>query len=734
MTPVRNRLAAVLATAALALPGASLPGTASADPPAATYTLTDGATGANNFVSDSPTSSFIDKDGTLYMEQAVSDYGPTDPRNWTFETGTTFDNATADSTLDADNDDTTALCNNSPTGQSATAAPSGSSYVEKNYCDLIGTWVDPDTGNWYGLVHDEFTPSPFGDGMHYDSIDYAESTDQGQQWTIEGHAITSPYSTTRGDTTAFPNQTYDYGDGDQRLFVDTASGYFYLYYASSIIDKPGCPGAIQRLERVARAPISGKMATGSWEKWYDGSWSQPGVGGQESTIVPVDSTNPNGYLPTSSEYNPANTGCVGAQVTAGTIPAQTPLLYMNVAYDAYLGLYIAGPNPVNTTSDPAHPEALYVTDNLATQKWHEVADTGSSVAYQDYWYHWFVDSGNASLGTIVGKTFRNYCDYGCPSGGPEYRDITLDSTAPAAPPVDLSKEYQITSVTGQSLTQVSGSTQTTSESTTTGSALEDWAFESNADGSYLIVNASTGQALGVDSSSTAGRAWGAQPTLSTVNPGDVGQQWFFMKDTDPSGNPLGNYRLVNRYSGLVLSLSSVSTRAAETTAPRNWPDTIAGSVGGTRSELEQALTFTAVGDAPARDVALNRPATAESTQGSFSPGLAVDTDPSDNSYWSADPAPQWWQVDLQGDYNLSSVTVTNYTDGSRYYQYNVQASTDGTDWTTIATKSSNSVATSAGDTFPVSVTARYLRVNMTYDSANTGVHIADFQAIGTPTG
>ncbi|GGV26740.1 hypothetical protein GCM10010495_48320 [Kitasatospora herbaricolor] len=712
-----------------------LPDTAAATPPlppTTAYALTVGAVGPNSTVADSPSTPFIDKDGTFRTQQSTALYGATEMRAWQFSTGTTFDNVRADTALNTANGDTTVLCNNSPTGLTSTNASAGSSYSQRNYCDLIGTWVDPDTGAWTGLVHNEFTPAPFGDGMHYDSIDYATSTDQGHTWTIAGHAITSPYSTTRGDTTAFPNQTYYYGDGDQRLFVDTASGYFYLYYASSVINKPGCPGAIQRLERVARAPISGKMATGTWHKWYNGAWSQAGVGGNESTIVPVDASNANGYLPTTAEYSPSNTGCVNTQLAAGTMPAQTPLLYMNVSYDAYLGLYIAGANPLNPNNS-AHAEPFFATDNLATQKWYKIADTGS-VLYKDYWYHWFVDTGNRTSSTIVGKTFRSYCNYGCPSGGAEYRNITLDSTTPAAPPIDTTKTYRIANVSGRTLTGISGSTQTTSLAAATGSALEAWAFVPNGDGSYLIKD-STGRALGVSSTSPSTRAWGTKPTLSTANPADVGQQWFFIRNTDPSFNPIGSYRLVNRYSGLVLSLSSDTTRQAETTAPRNWPSTNAVSVGGTRTELEQALTFTAVGTAPAlqQNVALNKPATAQSNEGTHYANLAVDEDPGNDSYWAAGPAPQWWKVDLQGTYTLSSVIVTNYVDGTRFYHYDVEASTDGSKWDPIASKTSDSVATSAGDVLPVSTTARYLRVTITHNSNNTSGHITNFEAIGAPT-
>lgn len=149
-------------------------------------------------------------------------------------------------------------------------------------------WVDPDTGDWYGLVHNEFTPQPFGDGLHFDAIDYAVSTDRGRTWTIQDHVITSPFSTVRGDTAAFPNQTYDYGDGDQRLFVDTASGYFYVYYGSRIVDKKG--GWKAFYEHVARAPIAQRMAPGS---------------GASGTTAPGPSPAPAARRATSSPSTPA---------------------------------------------------------------------------------------------------------------------------------------------------------------------------------------------------------------------------------------------------------------------------------------------------------------------------------------------------------------------------------------------------------------------------------------------
>lgn len=590
MSPFRRGL---IATAAVVIVGpAAVPASAPAVPPTATYTITIGSKGSYGHPTDTPAHPYVDKDGTFYFQQSASLYGATQPRYWDFFTGANFDTAARSSAIsDAvnpnnsndRNNNTTWRCNNSPTGVESTYAPAGSGYSQRNFCVLVGVWVDPDTGDWYGLVHNEFTPQPFGDGLHYDAIDYAVSTDQGRTWTIRGHAITSPYSTRRGDTTAFPQQTYHYGDGDQRLFVDTASGYFYAYFGSRIVDKGGSWRAFYA--NVARAPISAKMATGSWQKWYDGSWSQPGVGGRQSNLVPVTSANPTGYTPPDKEYNPANTGTASQQIAAGKMPPTSPLFVMNITYNAYLGLYIGTPQAVDQSGNA--PQEIYVTDDLATAKWYLIGNTGNYRTAS--WYRWFLDGAGKTSSNIVGKTFRSYCSIACSGGSSgEYVNTTIESTAPAAPPADPAKTYRVGSGSGRILAQLSGSTATTSLAAATGSNLEAWTFTGNGDGSYRITNPATGQALGV-STTTAARAWGTKPTVTSTP--SVGQQWFIVKATGSTGN----YRLVNRHSGLVLGMSANTGRLTETTPSRFWTNTTGNPVGGNRTAGEQTLTFTPVG-------------------------------------------------------------------------------------------------------------------------------------------
>ncbi|MGW0883455.1 RICIN domain-containing protein [Streptomyces sp. NPDC002671] len=599
--------AAISTAVALVLGGgtASPVSAATASPvSAATYSVTVGTPVPFTHPTDTPATPYTDKDGTFHYQQSAALYGANDPRTWDFYTGTDFDSATFDKTLSRSvnpansndrNSDTTWRCNNSPTGREATYAPSGSGYAQKNYCDLSGVWVDPDTGAWYGLVHNEFTPQPFGDGLHYDAIDYAVSTDQGRTWTIKDHVITSPYSTGRGDTTAFPNQTYSYGDGDQRLFVDAASGYFYVYYGSRIIDKSG--GWKAFYEHVARAPISAKMAPGSWRKWYGGTWSQPGTGGRESNIVPADTGHPTGYTPVADEYDPTNTGTAAEQIAAGKMPPTSPLFVMNIAYDAYLGLYIGEPQAVDQSGNS--PQYLYATDDLATQQWHPIGDTGSYTNAS--WYRWFLDRANRTSSTIVGRTFRSYCAFGCShNASGEYVDVTIGSSAPAAPPMDTTRSYRIASGAGRVLARVPGGSGTTSVASPTGAAEESWVFAPTGDGSFTIANASGGGLLGVDSTTKAGRAWGSRPTVTAAPAGGptVGQQWFVI----PGSPADGTYRFVNRYSGLVLGLSGASGRLAETTPVRNWTDSSGSSVGGGRTAAEQTLSLTSTGAAPGTPV------------------------------------------------------------------------------------------------------------------------------------
>ena len=96
-------------------------------------------------------------------------------------------------------------------------------------------------------------------------------------------------------------------------------------------------------------------------------------------------------------------------------------------------------------------------------------------------------------------------------------------------------------------------------------------------------------------------------------------------------------------------------------------------------------------------------------------------------FWGTIPAPQWWQVDLQAECMIGRIQVIPYWDNVRYYQYTVEASTDGKDWRRVVDASTNAVSgTEKGYTHTFdAVKARYVRVNMLKNSDNPAVHLVE---------
>ncbi|MFL0088596.1 discoidin domain-containing protein [Tenacibaculum maritimum] len=149
------------------------------------------------------------------------------------------------------------------------------------------------------------------------------------------------------------------------------------------------------------------------------------------------------------------------------------------------------------------------------------------------------------------------------------------------------------------------------------------------------------------------------------------------------------------------------------------------------------IEFEAYGDIVSEDygdnIALNKPSRASDVENGRASSLANDGRKDLNNYWAAASYPEWWQVDLGGLYDVNRIIVTTYYDQNRYYQYDIESSLDGVNWKSIVDFSRNTnLATSAGNIFSIgNERARYLRVNMKHNTANTSVHIIEFEAYGT---
>ncbi len=101
------------------------------------------------------------------------------------------------------------------------------------------------------------------------------------------------------------------------------------------------------------------------------------------------------------------------------------------------------------------------------------------------------------------------------------------------------------------------------------------------------------------------------------------------------------------------------------------------------------------------------------------------------NFWEGGIGPAYFIIDLGAKYELSHFHVYNYYKDGRSYKYEIAVSLDNNTFTTVAT-TANLQATTAGSQINISepVEARYVRVKVTYNSANSYVHCLEFEAWG----
>jgi len=142
--------------------------------------------------------------------------------------------------------------------------------------DECGAWIHGADMNgstvyaWYhaeaGYCHNE------GANAHtIKSIGFAQSTDGGLTFTKPAYPDNIIISDTASAiAAASPSQPA--GNGD--FSVVKVGSYYYVFFINTSLGNSS----------VARASIASNGAPGSWNKWFNGSFSEPGVGGQTSLI------------------------------------------------------------------------------------------------------------------------------------------------------------------------------------------------------------------------------------------------------------------------------------------------------------------------------------------------------------------------------------------------------------------------------------------------------------------
>jgi beta-glucosidase len=132
-----------------------------------------------------------------------------------------------------------------------------------------------------------------------------------------------------------------------------------------------------------------------------------------------------------------------------------------------------------------------------------------------------------------------------------------------------------------------------------------------------------------------------------------------------------------------------------------------------------------------QDLAMDQPTTASSVQPDtgtdYLPYYATDGDP--GTRWSsAFSDPQWLEVDLGSPQNICSIGIE--WEAAYATAFSIQVSDNNSTWTTVY---STTDGTGGNETFPVSVTARYVMMNGTARATQFGYSIFEFGVYGLTT-
>jgi len=146
------------------------------------------------------------------------------------------------------------------TGTPVQVIPKGPAGEYGDSCQAL-SHVEWSGNTLLGWVHAETGDRP-GQGLW--SMSLVSSEDEGRSWQRLGQIITGTDQWTQGKVT---------GEGDCTV-VDGEDGYYYAY----------CLRRRGNATIVARAPVK-SPGPGNWKKYFNGSWSQPGLGGDSTPLA-----------------------------------------------------------------------------------------------------------------------------------------------------------------------------------------------------------------------------------------------------------------------------------------------------------------------------------------------------------------------------------------------------------------------------------------------------------------
>lgn len=146
-------------------------------------------------------------------------------------------------------------------------------------------YEDPLTGTLLMIYHAERWIAPDSYLPFYSELGMAQSMDGGNIWTDLGPIIT-PHAPFTSEYFQLRRQTFDVGGGGYLIIGE----YFYVYFNDLLEDGKNYTVlnfavARARVSDVVDAAINrGKAAV--WTKYFDGTWTEPGIGGRSTSLAP----------------------------------------------------------------------------------------------------------------------------------------------------------------------------------------------------------------------------------------------------------------------------------------------------------------------------------------------------------------------------------------------------------------------------------------------------------------
>ena len=168
------------------------------------------------------------------------------------------------------------------TKSTMTLAPGRPGEFDNGYAGICSVYRHRD-GKLYGFYHaedqEDMPPIPGGVPGFFCSIGMAVSEDRGQSWRKLGQAITSAKPKSWA---AFPGQP-DRGAGEVGVVLSRDTRHLLAYYTEhSRMERRGVQICLARADISDQPPIPG-----TWRKYRDGRFSQPGFGGLDTPVLSV---------------------------------------------------------------------------------------------------------------------------------------------------------------------------------------------------------------------------------------------------------------------------------------------------------------------------------------------------------------------------------------------------------------------------------------------------------------